>query len=56
MPQGSSAARGWFVKVISEVINDLDRVAAYLHDVTVFDADLSFHVALGFYREAAFYE
>ena len=43
MPQGSSAAPGWFVKVISEVIKGLDR-AAYLDNVIVFDADPSFHV------------
>ena len=45
MPQGSSATPGWFVKVINEVIKGLDRVAAYLDDVIVFDADSSLHVA-----------
>ena len=44
MPQGSSAAQGWFVKVINEVIKGLDRVAAYLDDVIVFDADPPLHV------------
>ena len=45
MSQGSSAAPGWFVKVINEVIKGLDRVAAYLDDVIVFDVDPSLHVA-----------
>ena len=45
MPQGNSAAPGWFVKVINEVIKVLDRVATYLDDVIVFDADPSLHVA-----------
>ena len=45
MPQGSSAAPGWFVKVINEVIKGLDRFAAYLDDTIVFDADPSLHVA-----------
>ena len=45
MPQGSSDAPGWFVKVIKEVIKGLDHVAAYLDDVIVFDADPSLHVA-----------
>ena len=45
MPQGSSSAPGWFVKVINEVIKGLDRFAAYLDDTIVFDADLSLHVA-----------
>ena len=44
MTQGSSVAPGWFVKVINEVIKGLDRVAAYLDDVIVFDADPSLHV------------
>ena len=44
MPQGRSAAPGWFVKVINEVINGLDRVAVYLDDVIAFDADPSLHV------------
>ena len=44
MPQGSSAAPGWFVKVINEVIKGLDRVAAYLDDVMVFDPDPATHV------------
>ena len=45
MPQGSSAAPGWYVKVINEVIEGLGRVAAYLDDVFVSDADPSRHVA-----------
>ena len=45
MPQGSNAAPGWFVKVISEVIKDLERVAAYLDDVIVFDPDPTAHDA-----------
>ena len=44
MSQASSAAPGWFVKAINEVIKGLDRVAAYLDDVIVFDADPSIHV------------
>ena len=45
MPQGSNAAPGWFYKAIIEVTKGLDRVAAYLDDVIVFDADPSLHVA-----------
>ena len=45
MPQGSSAAPGWFVKVINGFNKGLDRVAAYLDNVIVFDADRSLHVA-----------
>ena len=45
MPQGSGAAPGWFVKVINEVIKDLDRVAAYVDDVIVFDPDPAAHFA-----------
>ena len=45
MPQGSSASPGWFIKVINELIKGLDRVAAYLDNVIVFDADPSLHVA-----------
>ena len=44
MPQGSNAPPGWFVKVINEVIKDLDRVEAYL-DVIVYDPDPAAHVA-----------
>ena len=44
MPQGSSASPGWFVKVINEVIKDLERVAAYFDDVIVFDPDPASHV------------
>lgn len=45
MPQDSNAAPGRFVKVISEVIKNLDRVAAYLDDVVVFYPDPMAHVA-----------
>ncbi len=45
MPQGSSASPGWFVKVINEVIKGLERVAAYLDDIIVFDPDPTAHVA-----------
>ena len=44
MPQGSSGLPGWFVKVINEVIKDLNQVAAYLDDVIVFDSDPIAHV------------
>ena len=44
MPQGSSASPRSFVKVINEVIKDLERVAAYLDDVIVFDTDPASHV------------
>ena len=44
MPQGSSAAPGWFIKVISEVIKGIANVAAYLDGVIVFDLDPSAHV------------
>ena len=37
MPQGSSAFPGWFVKVINEVVKGLERVAAYLDGIIVFD-------------------
>ena len=45
MPQGSSASPSWFVKVIDEVIKGLERVAAYLDDIIVFDPDPTDHVA-----------
>ena len=45
MPQGSSASPGWFVKVINEVIKGLERVAAYLDDIIVFDPTPSDHTA-----------
>ena len=35
MPRGSSAAPGWFVKGINEVIEGLERVAAYLDASTI---------------------
>lgn len=43
VPQGSSAAPGWFVKVVDEGIEGLEQVAAYFdHVITVvFDADAS---------------
>ena len=44
MPQGSSAARGWFVRKINKVTKGLDRIAAYLDSVVVFDSDPSAHV------------
>ena len=44
IPQGSSTAPVWFVKVINEVIKGLDRVDAYLNDVIVFDPDPDTHV------------
>ena len=44
MPQGNSAAPGWFVKVVNEVIKGLANVAAYLDDVIVFDSDPSAYV------------
>ena len=45
MPQGSRAPPGWFGKVINEVIKALERIAAYLDDIIVFDPDLTDHVA-----------
>ena len=45
MPQGSSAAPGWFVKIINEVITGWQRVAAYLDDIIVFDPDPTDYVA-----------
>ena len=44
MAQGSSASPRWFVKVINEVIQDLNQVAPNLDDVTVFDSDPIAHV------------
>lgn len=44
MPHRGSAVLGWFVKVFNEAIKEgLDRVAIYLDDVIVFDADLPSH-------------
>lgn len=40
---GSGAAPGWFVEVINEVIKGLERVAAYLDDIIVYDPDPSPH-------------
>lgn len=42
--QGNNAALRWFVNVIDEVITGLDRAAAYVDDVIVFDADRSAYV------------
>lgn len=44
MPQGSSAAPGWFCKVVNEVINNLPGVASYLDDLIVFDDTPASHV------------
>ena len=44
IPQGSSAAPAWFVKVINEVIKGLANVAAYFGDVIGFDPDPAAHV------------
>ena len=46
MPQDSSAAPGWFTKVINGVIKGRDRVSAHLDDVIVFDPDPATHVDL----------
>ena len=43
MPQGSSGSPGWFVNVINEVIKGLERVAAYLDDIIVYDPTPSAH-------------
>ena len=45
MPQGSNAAPGWFVKVVNEVIKGLERIAAYLDDIIVYDSDPAAHTA-----------
>ncbi|CAB1110163.1 unnamed protein product [Ectocarpus sp. CCAP 1310/34] len=44
MPQGSSAAPGWFCKVVNEAIKNLYGVASYLDDLIVFDDTPSTHV------------
>lgn len=44
VPQGSRATHGLFVKIINEDIKDLQRVAAYLDDILVFDPDPASHV------------
>ena len=41
---GSSAAPGWFVRMIHEGIKGLANVAAYLDDIIVFDPDPCAHV------------
>lgn len=45
MPQRSSAAPGWLVRVINKVMKGLDRLIAYLDNVIVFDSGSSGHVA-----------
>ncbi|CAB1103258.1 unnamed protein product [Ectocarpus sp. CCAP 1310/34] len=44
MPQGRSAAPGWFCKVVNEVIENLRGVASYLDDLIVFDDTPATHV------------
>ncbi|CAB1099498.1 unnamed protein product [Ectocarpus sp. CCAP 1310/34] len=44
MPQGSSAAPGWFCKVVNEVIKNFHGVASYLDDLIVFDDTPATHV------------
>ena len=44
MPQGSSAAPGWFVKVVNEGIEGLANVTAYLDGVIIFDPGPAAHV------------
>ena len=44
-PNLGSAAPGWFVKVINEVVKGLERVAAYLDDIIVYDTDPTAHTA-----------
>ncbi|CAB1119842.1 unnamed protein product [Ectocarpus sp. CCAP 1310/34] len=44
MPQGSSAAPGWFCKVVNEVIKSLHGVASYFDDLIVFDDNPASHV------------
>ena len=44
MLQRSSASPRWFVKVVNEVIMNLEQVAAYLEDVIVFDSNPTAHV------------
>ena len=43
MPQGSRAAPGGLVKIINMVIKGLERVAAYLDDVIVYDRGPTAH-------------
>lgn len=45
MPQGNNGTPLLFIKVIIEVIKDIDRIAAYLDEVIVFDPDPKAHVA-----------
>lgn len=42
--QGSNAYLGWLVKVVNDVAEDLDQVAADLDDAIGFDSDPSAHV------------
>ena len=44
LPQGASQSRGWFMRVINEVIGNLERVLAYLDDVIVHDKDPASHI------------
>ena len=44
MPQGSSTSPGRLVKVIDEVIKNLNQVVAYVDDVIMFDSDTVVHV------------
>ncbi|CAB1107686.1 unnamed protein product [Ectocarpus sp. CCAP 1310/34] len=44
MPQGSSAAFGWFCKVVNEVIKNFRDVASYVDDLIVFDDTPATHV------------
>ncbi|CAB1108262.1 unnamed protein product [Ectocarpus sp. CCAP 1310/34] len=44
MPQGSSAAPGWFCKAVDEVIKNLHGVASYLDDLIVVDDTPATHV------------
>eukprot|EP00752_Nemacystus_decipiens_P016839 g15071.t1 len=45
MPQGASQSPGWYMRVINEVIQNLERVLAYLDDVIVHDTDPASHIA-----------
>ena len=43
MPKGSNEAPGWFVKIVNEVIKGLERVAAYLVNIVVYDPEPAAH-------------
>ncbi len=45
MPQGASQSPGWYMRVINEVIQNLERVLAYMDDVIVHDTDPASHIA-----------